>query len=133
MKEATRRFSAKSKAVPHDIDEYLAGVAEPARSTLSRVRATIRSTVPAEATEGIGWRMPLFKYKGLLVSFAAFSEHCSLFPMSPSVMAAFNKELKDFPQTKGSIHFPLDKPLPAALVKKLVKARMVENERKKRR
>jgi len=113
-----------------NVDEYLAGVPEPARSTLNRVRETIRSAVPPETTEAISYRIPTFKYKGSLLGFAAFSKHCSLFPMSLAVMAAFKNELKDFDTSKGTIHFPMDKPLPAGLVKKLVKARMAENERK---
>jgi uncharacterized protein YdhG (YjbR/CyaY superfamily) len=115
------------------VDEYLAGVPEPARSTLNRVRAAIRSAVPPEATEAIGYRMPTFRYKGALLGFAAFSNHCSLFPMSLSVMEAFKNELKDFDTSKGTIRFPVDKPLSAALVKKLVKARIAENEHKKQR
>ena len=125
--------AAKSSAVPKDIDEYLAGVPEPARSTLNKVRAAIRSAAPPEATEGISYRIPTFRYKGGLVAFAAFSKHCSLFPMSLSVMAAFKNELKDFQVSKGTIRFPVDKPLPAALVKKLVKARVAQNEQKKKR
>lgn len=125
--------AAKSSAVPKDIDEYLASVPEPARSTLNKVRAAIRSAAPPEATEGISYRIPTFRYKGGLVAFAAFSKHCSLFPMSLSVMAAFKNELKDFQVSKGTIRFPVDKPLPAALVKKLVKARVAQNEQKKKR
>ena len=115
------------------IDEYLAGVPEPARSTLNKIRATIRSVVPAEATEAISWGMPAFKYKGQLVAFAAFKNHCSLFPMNASLIQAFKDELKDYETSKGTIHFPLDKPLPASLLKKLVKARVAENESKKKR
>ena len=121
-----------SSKVPKDIDEYLAGVPEPARTTLSKVRATIRSAVPGEATEAISYGMPTFKYKGSLLAFGAFKNHCSLFPMSLAVVAAFKKELKDFPTSKGTIHFPLEKPLPAALIKKIVKARIAQNEEKKR-
>jgi len=122
----------KGNAVPKDVDEYLAGVPEPARSTLQRVRAVIRSAVPREATEAISYGMPTFRYKGALLAFGAFSKHCSLFPMSLAVMAAFKDELKGFDTFKGTIHFPLDKPLPAALLKKLVKARVAEKERKGR-
>jgi len=118
--------------VPKDIDEYLAGVPEPARTTLSKVRTAIRSAVPAEASEAITYRMPTFKYKGSLLAFAAFKNHCSLFPMSLSVIAAFKKELKDFPTAKGTIHFPLDQPLPATLLKRIVKARVAQNETRKR-
>jgi|SRR5579872_3928862 len=122
----------KKSVVPKNIDEYLAGVPEPARSTLESVRAAIRAAVPAEATEAITYRIPTFKYKGGLVAFAAFSKHCSLFPMSLAVMEMFKSELKKFHTFNGTIHFPLDKPLPAALVKKIVKARIAEKERKKR-
>jgi uncharacterized protein YdhG (YjbR/CyaY superfamily) len=128
-----RGSAPKGNGAPKDIDEYLAGVPEPARSTLSKVRAAIRSAVPPEATETIGYRMPMFRYKGALLAFAAFSKHCSLFPMSLSVMETFKNELKDFDTVKGTIHFPVDKPLPAALVTKLVKARIAQNEHKKRR
>lgn len=125
--------AAKGNAAPQDVDEYLAGVPEPARSTLNRIRAAIRSAVPAEATEAIGYRIPTFRYKGALVAYAAFSNHCSLFPMSLSVMAAFKNELKDFHTSKGTIRFPVDKPPSAALVKKLVKARIAEKEQKTQR
>lgn len=111
--------------------EYLASVPEPARSTLNKVRAAIRSAVPPEATEGISYRIPMFKYKGALVWFAAFSNHCSFFPGSLAVMAAFKDELKAYHTSKGTIRFPVDKPLPATLVKKLVRARLAEKERKK--
>jgi uncharacterized protein YdhG (YjbR/CyaY superfamily) len=120
----------KDKAAAKDMDEYLAGVPEPARTTLNKVRAAIRSVVPAEATEGISYGIPTFKYKGGLVAFAAFKNHCSFFPMSYAVINAFTRELRDFPVSKGTIRFPLDKPLPAALVKKMVKARIAEKERK---
>jgi uncharacterized protein YdhG (YjbR/CyaY superfamily) len=123
---------AKSRA-PQNVDEYLAGVPEPARSTLSKVRAAIRSAAPKETTEAISYGMPTFKYKGSLLAFGSFSNHCSLFPMSLAVMAAFKNDLKGFYTSKGTIRFPVDKPLPAALLKKLVKARVAEKERKKKR
>jgi uncharacterized protein YdhG (YjbR/CyaY superfamily) len=118
--------------VPKDIDEYLAGVPEPARTTLSKVRAVIRSVIPKEATETISYGLPTFKYKGALVAFAAFKNHCSLFPMSKAVIEAFKEELKGFHASKGTLHFPLDKPLPAALLKKMVKMRIAQNEERKR-
>ena len=67
------------------------------------------------------------------MAFAAFSKHCSLFPMSYAVIREFNQELKDYHTSKGTIQFPVDKPLPAVLVKKMVKARVAENERKSQR
>ena len=125
MKKAT-------SAVPRDIDEYLAGVPEPAHTTLNKLRSMIRSASPAEATEAISYGMPAFKYKGPLLAFAAFSNHCSLFPMNSSLIKAFKKELEGFETSKGTIRFPVDKPLPAALLKKLVKARVAENEQRER-
>jgi uncharacterized protein YdhG (YjbR/CyaY superfamily) len=117
---------------PKTVDEYLATVPEPARSTLIKTHATIRSAVPPEATEAISYGMPMFFYKGMLVGFAAFSNHCSLFPGAAPI-AALKHELKSFRTSKGAIQFPMDKPLPATLVKKLVKARIAENEKKKRK
>jgi uncharacterized protein YdhG (YjbR/CyaY superfamily) len=123
----------KMDAIPKTVDHYLAGVPEPARGTLSKIRSTIRSVVPPETTEAISYQIPTFKYKGSLVAFAAFSNHCSLFPMNSSLIVAFKDELKGYETSKGTIRFPVDKPLPATLVKKLVKARIAENEHKKRR
>jgi len=96
------------------------------------MRATIRSVVPSEATETISYGMPAFRHNGVLVWFAAFSNHCSLFPTA-SVIAEFQSELKGYSTSKGTIHFPTDKPLPTTLIKKLVKARVAQNEAKKRR
>jgi uncharacterized protein YdhG (YjbR/CyaY superfamily) len=132
VKSTNRGLAAKRKVAPKSVDEYLAAVPEPARSTLNRIRAIIRSAVPPEATDAISYGIPAFKYKGVLLWFAAFSDHCSLFPTA-SVINAFKNELKDFQVSKGTIRFPVDKPLPATLVKKLVKARMAEKERKKQR
>src|SRR5438552_8964546 len=126
-------YMRKANSIPKNIDEYLASVPEPARSTLNKIRAVIRSAVPPEATEAISYGMPTFKYKGSLVAFAAFSNHCSFFPMSLSVIEAFKKELKPFQTSKGTLQFPVDKPIPSALVKKLVKARIAQNELKKKR
>jgi uncharacterized protein YdhG (YjbR/CyaY superfamily) len=130
---ADRGSAAKGKLGEKYVDEYLARVPEPARSALNKVRATIRSAAPPEATEAISYGVPAFKYNGSLIGYAAFSDHCSLFPMSSSVVEAFKKELKDFHTSKGTIRFPVDKPMSAALVKKLVKARIAENELKKKR
>jgi len=115
------------------VDEYLEKVPEPARGALNKIRAAIRSAVPPEATEVISYQIPTFKYEGMLVAYAAFSKHCSLFPMSKAVMETFKDELKNYPKSNGTIRFPVDKPLPAALVKKIVKARLAEKARKKQR
>ena len=132
VKSGNRSPATKGNGAPKTVDEYLAGVPEPARSTLNKIRAAIQSAVPPEATETISYRIPAFKYKGVLVWFAAFSKHCSFFPTA-SVVEAFKNELKGFSISKGTIHFPTDKPLPIALIKKLVKARVAQNETKKRR
>ncbi len=131
-KSGHRRSAAKGNRAPKNVDEYLAGVPEPARSTLNKMRTAIRSAAPREATETISYGMPAFKHNGVLVWFAAFSDHCSLFPTG-SVIEAFENELKGFSTSKGTIHFSTDKPLPAALVKKMVKARVAQIESKKRR
>src|SRR6266436_2828292 len=122
----------KGSGVPKNTDEYIAKVPEPARTTLKKIRAVIRSVVPPEVTETISYGIPAFKHNGVLVWFAAFSNHCSLFPTA-SVIESFMNELKGLSTPKGTIHFPTDKPLPIALVKKLVKARVAQNESKKRR
>jgi uncharacterized protein YdhG (YjbR/CyaY superfamily) len=132
-KAGARVSAAKGDGGAKAVDEYLAGVPEPARSTLNKIRATVRSAVPPEATEGISYRMPGFKYKGALLWYAAFSNHCSLFVLSGTALQAFQDELKDYTLSKGTIRFPVDKPLPAALVKKLVKAKIAQNELRKKR
>jgi len=136
MKKSASRVhdsSAKNATAPKTVDEYLAAVPGPALSTLNKVRATIRSVAPAETTEVISYGIPAFKTtKGMLVWYAAFSDHCSLFPTA-SVIKKFKDELKDFRVSKGTIHFPVDEPLPAALLKKMVKARIADIEGKKRR
>ncbi len=128
--------STKGTTVAKDVEEYLAGVPEPARGTLNRVRAAVRAAAP-EASEYISYRIPTFRYRGRpLLAFAAFSKHCSLFPMSMSVIKTFEKDLKSFDSSKGTIRFPADKSLPAALVKKIVKARLAqvaENEARQKR
>jgi uncharacterized protein YdhG (YjbR/CyaY superfamily) len=109
------------------VDEYLAGVAEPAHGTLVKMRALIRSALPGEATETISYRMPAFKHEKVLVWFAAFKNHCSLFPTA-AVIAQCKDELQGFKISKGTVQFPSDQPLPAALIKKLVKARVEQSE-----
>jgi uncharacterized protein YdhG (YjbR/CyaY superfamily) len=144
MKKAisrNRASSAKSTAAPKTVEEYLADVPEPARSTLNKVRAVIRSVAPAETTEVISYGIPAFKingpkHTGMLMWYAAFSDHCSLFPTA-SVIKAFKKDLQDYKVSKGTIYFAQssstqDKPLPAALLKKMVKVRLAEMQGKKR-
>jgi uncharacterized protein YdhG (YjbR/CyaY superfamily) len=113
------------------VEAYLAKVPEPARSTLEKVRATIRSVVPPETTEGLSYGIPAFRYNGGLVGYAAFKNHCSFFPMQASLIDAMKEDLKGYRTSKGTLQFEVDKPLPSALVKKMVKARVAENEQKK--
>ena len=119
---------ANKASVPKNIDDYLARVPQEARTTLEKLRQTIRAAAP-KAVEVISYQMPMFKYEGMLVAFAAFKEHCSLFA-GPGVIEAYKEDLERYDTSKGTIRFPASKPLPAALVKKLVKARVQENEAK---
>jgi uncharacterized protein YdhG (YjbR/CyaY superfamily) len=131
-KTGARSSAGKSKGTPKSVDEYIAAVPEPAHSALTKIREAIRSTVPAEATETISYAIPAFKHKKVLVWYAAFADHCSLFPTA-AVIEAFKKELKGYSMSKGTIHFPIDKPVPTALIKKLVKERVAQNASKKPR
>jgi uncharacterized protein YdhG (YjbR/CyaY superfamily) len=112
------------------VEAYLAKVPEPARTTLEKIRAAIRAAAPKDAEECISYGMPAFRYKGALVGYAAFKQHCSFFPMSASMLDDFADDVKSYRTAKGTLQFPQDKPLSAALVKKMVKARVEQNERK---
>jgi uncharacterized protein YdhG (YjbR/CyaY superfamily) len=127
-----RTASTKSRSKPKTVDAYLARVPEPARGSLKKVRAAVWSVAPSETTEGISYGIPMFKYQGMLFGFAAFKNHCSLFPTSLGVMDTFKNDLRSFEVSKGTIRFPLDKPPSAALIKKLVKARLAEKKGKQR-
>jgi len=131
QKSGNRRPAAKRSGAPKSVDEYLARVPEPARSTLDKIRTAIRAAVPPETTEIISYGIPAFKHKHVLVWFAAFADHCSLFPTA-AVIEAFKDDLKGVARSKGTIQFPTDKPLPNALVKKMVKARLAAIEKKRR-
>ena len=121
-----RKTAAKS--VPaKDVMEYLAQVPAESRAVLEKLRQTIKSTVP-EAVEVISYQIPTFKYQGrMLVSYAAFQEHCSFFPGAGPIETHRN-ELKSYKTSKGTIRFPVDRPLPESLVKRLVKTRIRLNE-----
>jgi uncharacterized protein YdhG (YjbR/CyaY superfamily) len=114
------------------VDGYFANVPEAARLTLEKVRQRLRAALPREATEGLSYGMPAFKQDGkALVAYAAFKNHCSLFPMSGAVIATLQDDLKAYATSKGTIQFPIGKPLPATLIKKVVKARLAERAAKK--
>ena len=125
--------SANRKALPKTVDEYLAKVPEPQRTTLAKVREVIQTVLPAQATEVISYRIPCVKYRGMLVGYAAFTDHCSLFGMSSTLLGPLKEELKNYSTSKGTIRFPIDKPLPAALIKKLVKSAIGEKEKLKKK
>jgi len=115
-------------AAPISVEDYLAALPEAPRAALEKLRKTIKAVAP-EATETISYQMPAFKDHGrFLVSYTAFKDHCSsLFPASETVIEALGEELKPYFTGKGTIRFHADKPLPAALVKKIVKVRIAEN------
>ncbi len=114
-------------ALAQDVDDYLSRLPEDARVALEKLRKTIRSIVP-DATEVISYQIPTFKFQGrMLVSYAAFQEHCSFFPGAGPIDAHQN-ELKSFETSKGTIRFTPDRPLPVTLVRKLVKTRIRLNE-----
>ncbi len=107
-----------------EIDDYLEGLEEPKRSTLRRLRATISVLLP-DAEEGISYGCPAFKVRGKTVAgFAAFKNHLSYLPHSGSVFPELEKELQGYARSSGALRFPVDEPLPPALVEKLVEVRM---------
>ncbi len=113
--------------VARDVDDYLARLPEDSRMALEKLRRTIRSVVP-DSVEVISYQIPTFKYQGrMLVSYAAFSEHCSFFPGAGPIDAHQN-ELKSYQTSKGTIRFTPSQPLPKSLIKKLVKTRIRLNE-----
>src|ERR1700680_2036744 len=123
-----KQISATGKGAPKNVNEYIAAMPEPARSRLKEMRAAIQSGGPAESVEIISYQIPAFKLKRVLVWYAAFSEHCSLFPTA-SVIEEFRDELAGFTTSKGTVHFPTDKALPTALIRKIVKARVAQSEK----
>ena len=108
---------------------YLRAVPPAPRAALQRLRKTIKAAAP-KATEGISYGIPMFQHHGMLVGYAAFQDHCSLF-MSTVISGPLKKALAPYVTSKGTIRFTADKPLPARLVRKLVKARIAQNERKR--
>ena len=110
---------------PTDIDAYISGFPETIQKLLQEIRATIKKAAP-QAEEVISYGMPAFRHNGVLVWFAAFKNHIGFYPI-PSGIEAFKEELSAFKGTKGSIHFPLDKPLPVDLISRIVSFRLAEN------
>ena len=114
-----------NEAVTKDIDAYIASFPEDVRAILEKVRATIRKAAPG-AEETISYRIPTFTLNGNLVHFAAFKNHIGFYP-GPTGIEAFKEELSAYEGAKGSVRFPLDKPIPLDLISKIVKFRVKES------
>ena len=114
------------------IDEYLAGLSEDKRDALQRLRMIIRAAAP-KAEESISYQLPAFRLYGKpLVAFGATAKHCAFYPMTGTTVEAHKEELRDYDTSKGTIRFQAHNPLPATLVRKLVKARIEENASQQR-
>ena len=114
------------------IATYYARLTEPAKSTLHKVRVAILSACPKNTVETISYGIPTFKHNGGICAIAAFKDHCSLFPMSYFVIDKFSAELARFEVSKGTVRFTSDKPLPASLIKKIIKARLAQMSEKQK-
>jgi uncharacterized protein YdhG (YjbR/CyaY superfamily) len=112
---------------PKTIDEYLAALSDDKRAALEKLRKNIRAAAPT-AEECISYGLPAFRQNRMLVAFGATAKHCAFYLMSSSTVEHHKDELKDYDISKGTIRFQADKPLPTALVRKLVKARIAQNE-----
>jgi uncharacterized protein YdhG (YjbR/CyaY superfamily) len=120
----------KSTAKPKSIDEYIAHFPEDVQSALEKVRAAVKKAAP-KAEETISYQMPAFKLNGILVYFAGWKNHIGFYPV-PSAIKEFDKELSAYEGAKGSVKFPLDKPMPLDLISRIVKFRVKENLAKKK-
>jgi len=116
---------SSDKTTPKNIDEYIAGFPKEVQEILEKIRLTIRNAAP-EAEERISYQIPTFTFKGNLVHFAAFKKHIGLYP-TPSGIEKFKNELSAYEGAKGSVQFPLDKPIPYELISEIVKFRVKEN------
>jgi len=114
------------------VDEYIRQYPPEVRRALQDLRRTIKAAAP-DAEERIGYGMPGYKYYGWLVFFGGFKDHCSFFPASTAIVDSLKRELKAFDAKGGTIHFTPEHPLPATLVKRIVRLRMKENELRKKR
>jgi uncharacterized protein YdhG (YjbR/CyaY superfamily) len=126
MKRATKAKPRPTQTLPSEaVEAYIASVPEPVRATLRQLREIIRAAVPAEASEVISYGLPAFSLTKPFFGYAAFKNHLSVLPFSGSFLDSFAKELEPYSCTKGSLHLPFDRPLPAALIQRLVRARVV--------
>jgi uncharacterized protein YdhG (YjbR/CyaY superfamily) len=115
---------------PASVDAYMAELPADVQALLEKVRSTIKAAAP-KAEEVISYQMPAYKYYGMLVYFAAFKDHCSLFPASKKVLDVFKEDLQSFKTFGGTIQFTGENPLPVKLITAIVKYRVQENEDKK--
>ena len=114
-----------------NVDTYIAKAPKEVQDKLKELREIILKTVP-DAQERISYGMPYYDYKGRLAYFAAFKKHIGLY-VPPPIIEEYKNELKDYKTATATVHFPIDKPLPITLIKKLIKARMIKNESKESR
>jgi uncharacterized protein YdhG (YjbR/CyaY superfamily) len=122
----------RGRSTSTTVDEYLAGLSDDKKDALEKLRATIRAAAPG-AEEYIAYQLPAFRLDGKpLVAFGATATHCAFYPMTGTTVDAFKEELKGYETSKGTIRFQAAKPLPATLVRKLVKARIAENAAQQR-
>jgi len=119
------KTKSSKKARPNSVAEYIAAAPEETRSKLREMRACIRAAAPG-AKEGLKWRMPAYSYKRILVTFAAYKQHIGFYP-TPSAVKAFAKELSAFETADASIQFPLERPLPLELIRRITEFRVKES------
>lgn len=111
---------------PTDVADYISRLPEDVQAALQALRKLIKTTAP-KAEEGISYQIPVYKHMGMLVGFGAAKNHCAFYVMSPPLMIEMKKDLEKYDTATGTIRFTPDKPLPATLIKKIVKARIAEN------
>jgi uncharacterized protein YdhG (YjbR/CyaY superfamily) len=124
-----KRPTSKDTKKPHpsgDVGAYIRAAPKASRTKLLQLRRTIKAAAPG-AKEGISYRIPYYDYHGALVWFAAFKNHISIF-VRPPVIKEHKHELKGYETTKSAVHFPMNQPLPIAIIRMLIKARIVKNK-----
>ena len=125
MRKVTSVKPSLTRTVPSEaVEAYILGVPEPVRSTLRELREIIRSAVPPGTSEVISYGIPAFSLAKPFFGYAVFKNHLSVLPFSGSLFDSFTKELESYSRTKSSLHLPFDMPLPAALIRRLVRARV---------
>lgn len=122
------RWSLATRRTPRDIDDYIAGFPGDVQKVLQKIRMTIRRAAP-DAKEKISYQIPTFTLNGNLIHFAAFKKHIGVYP-APRGSAEFKKELSRYEGGKGTVQFPLDKPIPFDLITRIVKFRVKENRQR---